>query len=873
MPNPLTGDFEAVLQLSGNTINRLMASMHQNAFTKPNLPSFPHSVRMRIGDDHMIEGVRGLVHLQVSVPRIELIHGVTDRFRLEVEVRAWFRPDPGTAPLPTFINGTVHAEYRIQDIDPACIGWGKLAADFLWIRLFKDSVRFQGTADEDLSALDSGIAIFSGDPAATDTANLAKITRQIAGLLATRFEATPHKVSKRFRRGSMRSLNAPIGGSAVALPIGLSGEPAGDIASINNLLLEDSDLAVGISVNYIMSLTGPMLDAVKNIHPTVPVHVDLPLKDFDTVYHVGVNPPTVEWEPHDSYALFKVTVHGWANTNSIAANATFDITQNIMLDFNAGTSRLQLTPFSPGVHVHSSGLYHGTVSDTVRDAILKVVPPIVQAACNNAQPALDAMTTRTQELSQQLRTLDDQAIVGLDQAQFLRDGMLLRGTIDLAPRHGPMVITEKTADREAHSALQSWIPGGRIDKFEWSWSWSGSGDPGSVNLMERFLLRRPPAKTGRWGMGIGLKAPLPGLDGWGYVCLKITGVRVDPVTGQFVPIQSAQRCTRFGYNIADGIRKGDRLFLRDMPELSQRVPFPELALVGPSRTPEAAGAANTLLLYVDKAWDGATAKVLERGLHDCGRYDAGLALLVLFREGVLEAAGPGLIEEVESFAREQGIAVLVNEDVRGGWSRALDLRTGTGEPGWAILNPNGSAVWTHQGRIESETLTDALDTHLRRSPAPAPAAFREGIEIGSQILSTALNPGYAELVESHCPPLPLGQVGSGGAVIAFVQKDSASSSAELRSLTAQTGQPDGRPGPVVVVVVDGAGERDIAALKNEFGSEIVAIPDPAGTITDRFGVGIWPTTVMLNEIGVVSGVESGVTARSHHGIGRPKSAF
>ena len=69
MPNPLTGDFDAVLQISGGTLNRLMASMHQNAFENPKLPSFPHSVRMRIGDDHAYEGVRGLVHAQVSVPR------------------------------------------------------------------------------------------------------------------------------------------------------------------------------------------------------------------------------------------------------------------------------------------------------------------------------------------------------------------------------------------------------------------------------------------------------------------------------------------------------------------------------------------------------------------------------------------------------------------------------------------------------------------------------------------------------------------------------------------------------------------------------------------------------------------------------------
>src|SRR6266545_562362 len=146
MPNPLTGYFEAVLQVSGATINRLLASMHQNAFTNLNLPSFPHSVQMRIGDPHAFDGVRGRLHAQLSVPQVELIHGAIDRFILEVGVRAKYKPDPGTTPLPAFIHGTVRAEYRIQDIDPHCLGWSSASASkYLWIRVVKDSVRFTGT--------------------------------------------------------------------------------------------------------------------------------------------------------------------------------------------------------------------------------------------------------------------------------------------------------------------------------------------------------------------------------------------------------------------------------------------------------------------------------------------------------------------------------------------------------------------------------------------------------------------------------------------------------------------------------------------------------------------------------------------------------
>ena len=57
MFNFLTGDFDAVLQVSGGVVTRLLAGMHQNAFTRPDLPSFPHMMSLRIGDGRALEGV------------------------------------------------------------------------------------------------------------------------------------------------------------------------------------------------------------------------------------------------------------------------------------------------------------------------------------------------------------------------------------------------------------------------------------------------------------------------------------------------------------------------------------------------------------------------------------------------------------------------------------------------------------------------------------------------------------------------------------------------------------------------------------------------------------------------------------------------
>lgn len=229
MPNPLTGDFAAVVQVSGATINRLMASLHQNAFANPATPSFPHSIQIRLGDDRAIDGAIGTVKVQIGVPLVELIHGSTDRFWIEVPVRARYLPDVGSKPLPRYMNGSVRAQYRIEDIDPRCLGWSEKAGQYVWVRVVPDTVAFRGTTAEEAIL---GLELGGGPPAPDPTP---RITRQIAALLVTRFAASPHRVSSRFKKGRMRSL-VTDGGAAVVAPVSMDGgDPAGAIASVNGV--------------------------------------------------------------------------------------------------------------------------------------------------------------------------------------------------------------------------------------------------------------------------------------------------------------------------------------------------------------------------------------------------------------------------------------------------------------------------------------------------------------------------------------------------------------------------------------------------------------------------------------------------------------
>jgi hypothetical protein len=863
MANPLTGDFEAVLQVSGNTINRLLAGLHQNGFSNPKLPSFPHSVQIRIGGDHAIDGVRGLVRAQVAVPRVELIHGVTDRFRLEVGLRAWFVPDYDSKPFPAFVHGIVHAEYRLEDIDPHCAGWSRDGADYFWVRVVKESVRFEGTADDDSSPLDSQVVVAVTNTAVADAANAAKVTRQVAGLLATRFTATPHPVGKRFRRGAMRSLNVPVSGTAVATAIGLSGEPAGNIASVNTVLLDGADLALALNVNFLMSVVSQSLDPIRAFNRSVPIHIKTPvyLPDINTVYHVTVDPPIATWEPHGGHALIKVKVHGRAQTNSVLANATFDVTQDIVLGFDAGSGTFTLSPGAANVTVHAGGLYSGTVASTVKAGILAELPIVVQAACNQARPQLEALTARTQDLTQQLQTLDPAASTNLDAAVFTVDGIVLRGTIGLGRRAVPVVQFEKLVDGSAFSALQSWIPGGRIDRFRWSWSWSASatGAPGFTLRDDRFLLRRPFARPSRWGISLSAQ-PLPGLDGIGSICLRVSGVRTDPVTGNLVAVQSTQRCKLFslGFVLPDG--KPGRLFLRDTSGATARTSFAEMPLVAIGARTPAASTANTLVVRVGERWDRETIATLREGVHACRRYDAGLSLLVLFREGALEGGGLHAVAEIEEMARGLGIGAHVNEDVQGAWTRTLALGDEQ-VTGWAMLSPQGTPVWTHLGPLSADKLANVLDTHLRTAADASPSPLGLHHEVGEVVNGHMLDPDYFDEIEQHCPPPPYGTRGLGDATVAFVQKGSAASLAELRGLlTAGTSAEGERP--VVIAVIDGADAREATALQSELGHEVVAIADASGTVTDRFGIAVWPTTVTLKRDGTISAIAPGGTVRA-----------
>jgi hypothetical protein len=847
MANPLTGDFEAVLQVSGGTINRLLASMHQNAGSNPKTPSLPHSVGIRIGDPTPVDGLRGSAWAQVGVPRIELIHGSLDRFRLQVGIRARYRPDPGTEHLPEFIHGTIRAEYILDDVDPECFGWRNIAHDYLWVRVVDGSVTFDGTGYDD------EIFVVTG-PTDQDALRL-RIADLVTLLLKTMFAATPQKVSKPFRRGTMRSLNAPITGTAVAVPVSLSaGDPVGQISSIDNLLLEGADFAIGVSREYIMSLVQPVLTGIDAFEPTIPV------SDFDTVYRVRTDQPSAEWIPQIGSAIIRFRAHGSAKTDHILLpNATFDVVQDVQLDYDAWAQGLSISPKPGEVKVAMSGVLAPFIINEVTQSFADAVQPVAADACNEAQPHLDRLDASMDRLGSQLRELDGQASAQVTQALFLRDGVILRGEIAVAPRRAPHIEFVTTNAKDAFSGFKSWVPGGEIDELAWSWSWWNGAKPGgTANWDDRFLLRRPAGGHPSTPFGlISVERPLPGLDGRGRVCLTLRGKQLDPISGELEPLQSGTECAKFGLDLIVAVEGpyGDRLFLKDYvvvapPDRPPRPddPLRETGLIEVA-TSGARTAANTLLLYLDESADEHALSSLQTGLEWCRRVDAGLLVLVLVRDGMLTAY-PQLAAELHARTEALPAHAIVNEDVREGWARVFGFDPGSGEPAWRLIGPTGSLCWRRDGRLDGEELAVTLDEYLFPSPPPAVHYVASGLDLGIRVKPTFLDPSFWGVFMRPCPPPPIGSLKL-ATKVAFVQQESEASGATLGQLRTRSEE------ELLVVVIDAGDEEAAAALQAELTGNAVVIPDHAGVIADRFGVSYWPTTVALDQDGVVTNVSLG----------------
>src|SRR5205823_137287 len=226
---------------------------------------------------------------------------------------------PDSAPLADLISGKVRAEYRLADIDPRRNGRARGAGNYLSFKVVEDSVEFHGTVDNELDPAGGGLPL--DVPATID-----KVNRQLRHLLSIAFSAPPQRVSKRFSRGSMMSLAKGPGNTAVAIPLAPPGPALG---SIDQVVLEAHDFGVALRAEVLLRQIRPVLE---DMRAGFVEHISF----RDIQYNVTLTSASAEW----TGSGFVVHMSGQALTEKWEYDLTFDITQSVLVGFDAVSERL-----------------------------------------------------------------------------------------------------------------------------------------------------------------------------------------------------------------------------------------------------------------------------------------------------------------------------------------------------------------------------------------------------------------------------------------------------------------------------------------------------------------------------------------------------
>ncbi|MBW0018163.1 MAG: hypothetical protein JO236_11550 [Mycobacterium sp.] len=850
-----TGDFDLVLEVSAETLNRLVATMHQNGFPHPSLPSLPHVLHLRLPG----KTEHGSVDAQTGCPSVTLIDGATDRFTVDIGLRAEFHRDPGSAPLADIIYGNVRAIYRIQDIDPECPGWHDIAEDFLWLRVIGSSVSFDGLA------YDQSPSYQLIPPADQDALNQ-KVTKYLATLLTFSYAPVPQRIDRRFRR--FRSLvdNQGPRGSALAFPLSMDGEEAaGAIESIQEIFLAGSDFAIAINAGVITEMIASQLADFDGLQRDFHVHGDAGFAGgLEIDYHVQFASPKVEWAGPTPFGVpvgfirISAEGQGWATRlhrsgvfnigpvrlADLAMTATVE--QYLSLTFTLYDGFIVAAAGPPTATVQYNGPYSSDFIPAARQRITDEMQTLVKANLGAAQSKLSSfnMADKVAALAQTLQSVDPAADAVISAVTFHPDAIVLHGTASFAQRVAASTDFSKNTAGDGFSAINSWIPGGRIDQFIWVWQWyntvlpAPTDPPGSSTQSQTFELRRPHDSRTRFGRILNVESPLPGLDGLGRMCLTVKGMHVDAVTGMWTTTQGVTECMHFGLAMNTPAAVSLPLRLYHFSTKSVHREIGTLA-VGSDRL----HAPNLLIGYVGQAeWDPAVATATQEGLHRSTRRGAGLRVLLLFAEHTIRRGDREMHVQLQRFCTEAPAPVTVTEDVADRWSAALGIPAAEPSIGWRLLDAEGVLRWAPEGGFSADELSNILDTRLSSSVTPDPVAIA-----GAPRLGTRLRP---ELAIPRCPPIPVARP-LRPARILFVDNGDAS-----HRMIAQLARQQDADTDLIAVIVRDALSGDTQAISRKFGGRVPVLADTHGETMARCGIRWLPICVDLSTDGCVTGVIS-----------------
>jgi peroxiredoxin len=874
MANALTGDFDVVAEFAMPAANRVLATLHRGE-------RVPHSVSVRvddtpqpaghpippvlvasasslgvatanhqmIGPGHTLQGaaavasfglsqldaivnidagaiivkpqpsnLRGSAQVQIASPTLDVPDGSGSRLSAKIEVRARYFPDPQTSPLAEFIHGTLQLNLAVNQV----------------------ATQVGNVIDVNLKSESLGISftpIWTSGPLAPG--DIAGIDLMVRNALRSSFLPSTATLPSNIHSLQFKTLlGAP---HALALLLNVNAG-RGNPSSLNNVFLAGSDdFAFGVSAEFVTSAFQPALDRILTT-PVAPVkfNLDLLFTTIHVTYTLTLNSVTIQLRP----GAIVLSVKGHAHTpTSYLPDFDFTVTQNFGLQPDRDTADLvvgsaSIDTSSAIVNLFKSGalqslgsvrdqaLAHSNVFQTVRQMF---------SAQSNLGGFLTALlnSARTSQNPQQLSFQ-----LGYSSVDIQPAGIVLHGSlgVDAWPQphvefeqipvndHGAVPPVDAIQSAPDYTALNSWIPGGSIQQFEWS---RGSQPPFLVDQHRFVYLHPPPVVVAGASAGA---TPPAAILGYRPLCLTLRGTRIASA-GSAVPQPVSQTYCALGLNaVLNGLKAAAATAATPFVSVTQPGPGGLVQVTGHTlarvdRT--GANMPNVLVHFADEK-SAADLRFLERGVAGSNRGDAPTAIVAVLHESQLAKA---LYTDGVIFTEEQG----------GAWERAYGVNVPK-TPATFLFSPRGHLIWKHQGSLDASTLAGALTKTLEKNST-------DGVRIlGASVTKGQRPPNFLfEIAEGH--ELTLRKLTGRSVTLAFWRSSLRPSIDTVVDL--QKSVSKGGAGTVLLAICDGETSDAARRTAKAYGFTALVVGDPERSISGAYGINAWPTIVFLDPQGAV----------------------
>ena len=875
MANSLTGDFDVVAEFALPAVNRVLAAMHQcerllhsiavrvndnplpgpkgkyptavgvvdsfgdpianhQQVGNPNLTGPSNAgnpilaglgVLVNPGDLVATEGpitpskLQGVAQLQLYSPTVS-VPSQSDSIAVTTNVMVRYFPDKNTAPIAEFMRGDVKITAPMN----------KIASGRVHV------------LNIDFKAED---AVINFTPSYTSKAlsaeDLAAINLCIQNGLHTSFLPSSITLPSSIADVQLKTLPG-----AVAVLLNLNSHAA-NVASVTNVFLGGgADFAFAAGRDYIFNTLRPIAD---NMLSQPPIHITVTF-GYHFSFAITLNSASFDLQP--GKILLNIQAHAEPQNHTWVGGADFTIAVEFFLQPSGNTVQLGVGNVSVSFNTSLSGAFAdladyftGNVSASIKTAVMNAL----DAA--NAFAIVDQMfntdTNLGQFLNAQLAPPDGSSPAQSQQislmyatAEIQPAGVVLRGLLLLKPWPDPYVEYEPipsstnlpinaVVNEQDYSALKTWIPGGRVDQYEWSYQGQTTPfqvDPNKFVLMISSL----PTET------TSVMARTITLPGYTPLCLTVRGTRVrnygpgdnpQPVSGRV--------CGYLRFPVVSGgllVNAGAA-----MPMIALTHPGPGGLVVVSGHTAALAAKksdpAPNLVVHFSDAKSASELRVLADALKQSKNKNAATAIIAV--------VPPNQLANVTFVP-----SVTYSEDIDGAWESMLGLKS-VRPPLTVIAVPGGKVVWRKEGMPDSKALVAALDQNLASTGAVPVSVPRMNVRIGQPAPNFVFE--FASGRE-----MPLSKLRGQPALVVFWKASSRASIDAVRALQAAnitTG------GAVVLAVNDGDPAETARAVAAEGGFSDSLVTDPQQVISAAYGVVIWPTVVSLNTRGIVTAIRFG----------------